>query len=442
MKILAAETAIYNVILIVAVMVLIGLYVGRFAERRRIPNITGYLFVGILFGLFLQWRNQIGLLNVFMFLTKFCLGYIAFSIGLELNFKHIWSRRKEVLVVTLVQAVSAFLFTGIGLWVFGMHPAYAFLLGTIAIATEPGPILFLSKRYKTKGALTDTLVPLHGVEDAFAILLFGLVLAYALSVDAGVSMRWQDLLHGPIYELVFSVLIGSVLGLALRFIIRRLDYEDVDKDMVVFVSALVTILTAISLAGRGFHLGIIHVHLSPVLLPMVVGVVFANTSTHLAKHETEHMLDLFSPPILIAFFTMVGAEMILLLFAGAGNLSAMVVLGFATVYIVFRIFGKLFGSYIGGWMAHSERNVRHYLGFCLLPQAQAALGLALYARTQLTDTRTGDLLIVIVVLGTLVYELLGPFGLRHAFIRCHEVDASGTCIVYSKRSKRRASGSE
>lgn len=55
----------------------------------------------------------------------------------------------------------------------------------MAIATEPGPILFLSKRYKTKGDLTDTLVPLHGVEDAFAILVFGVVLAYAVGLIAG-----------------------------------------------------------------------------------------------------------------------------------------------------------------------------------------------------------------------------------------------------------------
>ena len=435
MTIFAAETAIYNVILTIALMTLIGLYIGRLAERKRIPNISGYLFVGILFGLYFQWREYGDLIRVFMFLTKFCLGYIAFSIGLELNFKQIWARRHEVLIITLVQAMSAFLFTGIGLFIFGMHPAYAFLLGTIAIATEPGPILFLSKRYKTKGALTDTLVPLHGVEDAFAILLFGLTLSYAISVDAGMTMRWQDLLHGPIYELVFSILIGTGLGLILRVMIRRLDYEDVDKDMVVFVSALVTILAAISLAGRGFHLATIHVHLSPVLLPMVVGIVFANTSTDLAKHETERMLDLFSPPILIAFFTMVGAEMILLLFAGAAHLHWLMVIGFSSVYILFRIIGKLFGSYLGGWLARSEKNVRRYLGFCLLPQAQAALGLALYARTQLSDTYMGDLLIVIVVLGTLVYELLGPFGLRHAFIRCHEVDASGACITYLNPKK-------
>ncbi len=430
---LLAVSSSYDIILLLSVMIMFGLYIGRIAEKYRIPNVTGYLFVGILFGLILEFFYQGDLLDTFLFITKFCLGFIALSIGLELNFKKLWKRRNEVLIVTVIQAFSAFIFTSLGLFVFGMDLHIALLLGTVAIATEPGPILFLTKRYKTKGDLTDTLVPLHGVEDALAIVLFGVALSYAVAIDSGVSLQFLDILHGPIYELLFSVLIGVAIGVILSTIIKKLDYRDVDKDMVVFVSAFVAIMIAISLANRGFYFFDVHVHLSPVLLPMVVGVTFANLSSKLAKSETEHMLDLFSPPILIAFFTIVGAEMIMLIFADLDTIVWGMFLLYASVYIVFRIFGKMFGTYFGGYLAKSSKNLRKYLGFCLLPQAQAAIGLVMYARLQLGDSPQTNLLILIVVAGTLIYELLGPLGLRHSFIRCQEVDEHGACIVkYSK----------
>ncbi len=433
MLILANEIQSYDVILIISLMILLGLFVGRIAEKHHIPNITGYIIVGIVFGLGIYWWSGVALLGLFMYITKFALGFIALSIGLELDFRKIWNRRNEVLIVTIVQAVSAFIFTAIGLRVFGFPLHYALLLGTIAIATEPGPILFLTKRYKTKGELTDTLVPLHGVEDAFAIIIFGIVLSYAIAVEQGQSLSLIMILHGPIYELIFSLFLGIAIGIILRIIIRKLDYEDVDKDMVVFVSAFVAIMFSIALAIRGFDFFGAHVHLSPVLLPMVVGITFANTSSKLAKDETEHMLDLFSPPILIGFFTIIGAEMVFLLISGTADIDWSRFLLYATVYIVFRIFGKLFGSYVGGLLGKSTKNVRKYLGFCLLPQAQAAIGLIFYAGTRLSNSVTANMMILIVIAGTLVYELLGPFGLRHSFIRCDEVDEHGACIIKQKR---------
>ena len=275
-------------------------------------------------------------------------------------------------------------------------------------------------------------MPLHGVEDAFAIIIFGITLSYAIAIDSGSGLSATMLLHGPIYELLFSLLIGMGIGIIFGTIIKKLDYKDVDKDMVVFVSAVVAIMISIAFANRGFSFFGVNVHLSPVLLPMVVGITFTNTSSTLAKKETEHMLDLFAPPILIGFFTIIGAEMVFLIYNEHANVALGSFFVFVSVYIVFRIFGKLGGSYLGGVLAKSSKNLRKYLGFCLLPQAQAALGLAFYARTMLSDTEQGTMLVLVVIVGTLIYELFGPFGLRHSLIRCAEVDEFGACIIRSK----------
>ncbi len=112
---LITSSQYYELILMIALMILCGMFVGRFSERWRIPSVSGYLFIGIVFGLILILTDRDYLLDTFMALTMFFLGFIAFSIGLELDFKKLKGRAKEVLVVTLTQATMAFAFTTAGL---------------------------------------------------------------------------------------------------------------------------------------------------------------------------------------------------------------------------------------------------------------------------------------------------------------------------------------
>jgi len=428
-NVLASSGGVYDIILLLALMIIVGLFAGRWIEKINIPNITGYLILGIGVGFILVFSNLTGLLDAFTVMTSIALGFISFSIGMELSFKKIARRRNEVIIVTITQALAAFIFTAIGLFIFNLPLHIALVLGAIAIATEPGPILLITKKYRTKGALTDTLVPLHGVEDAFAILIFGIVLSYAVSVKNDVALTFIDILQGPIYELFFSVVIAFVIGVIFTQIIKRLPYDDPEKDMVVFVTAFVAVLVSIAIANRGFDFLGAHVHLSPVLLPMGVGITFANLSSRTAKHETEHVIDQFSPPIMIGFFTMIGAEIVIIISQESPALGAGAILIGSAVYIVFRTFGKIWGSWFGGKIAKSDVAVQKYLGFCLIPQAQAAIGLAFYARYQLGFGYYGTLLLMIVLIGTVFYELVGPFAVKYSLVKCKETDDDGNCKV-------------
>ncbi|MFP4286089.1 MAG: cation:proton antiporter [Candidatus Izemoplasmataceae bacterium] len=416
----ASSTSGYDALLLLGLMIFVGLFAGRFIEKLRVPNITGYIVVGLIFGGLLLYTHRESLIDSFMLIMSVGLGFISFSIGMELDIKKLLSRRNEVLVITFIQAIAAFLFTAIGLLIFNIPLPIALILGAIAIATEPGPILMLTKRLRSKGPLTDTLVPLHGVEDVFAIILFGAVLAFAVSDFQGTAFTFQNILEGPIYELIFSTLIGITIGLIFKTIIKVLKYDDPEKDTVVFVTALSAVLLAVAIANRGLHVFHTHVHLSPILLPMIVGITFANTSSRVAKHETEHVIDQFSPPILIAFFTMVGAEIIIIIGQETSNIGLTYLLVISLVYVLFRVFGKLFGSWFGAYIMHSEDSVKKYLGFCLLPQAQAAIGLAFYSRNALHDDYYGNLILVVVLISALIYELFGPLGVRISLVRSKE----------------------
>ncbi|OHE28811.1 MAG: hypothetical protein A2Y45_04240 [Tenericutes bacterium GWC2_34_14] len=433
MYILAAEAGtqtLYQMILLLSIAMVIGLFAGRFFERLRVPNLTAYIIIGLIFGGILFFTGNGGIVEAFDIIINIGIGFISFSIGLELNFKKIKKRTKEVVIITVFQALFSFGLVFIALYIFVLPLHIALLIGALAIATEPGPILLITKKMKSSGPLTDTLVPLHGVEDSITIMIFGIALSYATSIESGTQMGIIEILTGPILEIVFSLLIGLVVGYVLVRIIRYLKYEDVEKDVVILISTIVAVLVSIAIAHIGFEIFHFHVHLSPILLPMATGIFFSNMSSNLAKHETERIMDLFSAPILIIFFTALGAEIVLLLAESIDTLDLVLILTTSAIYVGMRFIGKITGSMLGGRIAKSNVTVRRYLGFCLLPQAQAAIGLAFYAKSGLHDSTYGTLILIVIMASTIINGLVGPLGVRHALLKCHGIDGNACNILY------------
>jgi NhaP-type Na+/H+ or K+/H+ antiporter len=433
MYILAAEAGtqtLYQMVLLLSIAMVIGLFAGRFFERLRVPNLTAYIIIGLIFGGILFLTGNGGIVEAFDVIINIGIGFISFSIGLELNFKKIKKRTKEVVIITVFQALFSFGLVFLALYVFVLPLHIALLIGALAIATEPGPILLITKKMKSSGPLTDTLVPLHGVEDSITIMIFGIALSYATSIESGTQMGIIEILTGPILEIVFSLLIGLVVGYVLVRIIRYLKYEDVEKDVVILISTIVAVLVSIAIAHIGFEIFHFHVHLSPILLPMATGIFFSNMSSNLAKHETERIMDLFSAPILIIFFTALGAEIVLLLAESIDTLDLVLILTTSAIYVGMRFIGKITGSMLGGRIAKSNVTVRRYLGFCLLPQAQAAIGLAFYAQSGLHDSTYGTLILIVIMASTIINGLVGPLGVRHALLKCHGLDGNACNILY------------
>lgn len=433
MIILAAEagaTSFYEIIFLLSLTMIIGLFAGRFFERLRVPNLTAYIIIGLILGALVFYLGYDNIVDAFEIIINIGIGFISFSIGLELNFKKIKKRTREVIIITVFQALFAFLLVFLALYIFVLPLHIALLIGALAIATEPGPILLITKKMQSRGPLTDTLVPLHGVEDSITIMFFGIALSYAASIEEGTRFGLMEILTGPVLEIVFSILIGLVIGYVLVRIIRYLKYEDVEKDVVILISTIVAVLASVAIANRGFEIFHVHIHLSPILLPMATGIFFSNMSSDLAKHETERIMDLFSAPILIIFFTVLGAEIVILLAESIETLDLVMILVVSAIYVFMRFFGKIGGSYLGGKIAKSNPTVRRYLGFCLLPQAQAAIGLAFFARSSLSHTEYGTLILIVIMASTIVNGLIGPLGVRYALMSCHGIDGNSCNILY------------
>ncbi len=408
----------YQALLVLAFVLFFGIYAGRYFEKIKLPHITGYIISGVLLGLVLVVIRMGELVEHLGVISSVALGFIAFGIGTELEFKKLRKSGTEVVVITILQAMAAALLVIFALLLFGVDLPIALVLGAVATATAPAPIMLLTRKYQTRGALTDTLLPLVGMDDAVGIILFGVLLSIANSMTSGASLSFIEMIEGPALELLFSALIGTIVGLLGAIIIRKIDNKDHQKEELFLAVSIVAVLLTVAMAKIGLHFGHLYVHLSPILTPMVMGIVFSNAMSRVRSHDVTMTVEGFTAPILVAFFTLAGAELVVA-FSQNTDVDYMSIGGITVIYIIARIAGKMGGSFFGANIMNSHRNVKKYLGLCLLPQAGVALGMAYQAKSDFGES--GITILIVVLIATLVYELFGPIGVKYSLDKSGEI---------------------
>jgi len=400
------------IIIDIAIIVLAGLVMGRLAEKVKIPDVTGYLIAGLLLGpisgLFGFRIISEESLHSYSIISNIALGFIAFQVGNELWLGKLRKTGIKIAIITIIQAVATVVTVIVILLAFGVSLPVSLVLGAISAATAPAPIMILVKKYRTKGELTDTILPVVGLDDAVGVIIFGILLSISVSIAGNsgeVLTAWEMIKH-PVMELGYSVLIGTFVGVSAGLALKTItnNHERQSKNLnVVIIAIFVT-------TGLAMYF-----NASPILTPMIAGAIVTNLINKECYRTEEHTIVQFIPPLMILFFTMAGAELNFEVVAAAGIVG----LG----YIVGRLIGKIFGSMAGCKITKSSPIVSKYLGLSLLPQSGVAIGLAAAAWIAFdgVDNEMGSIIKNVTLAAVLCFELVGPLLVKMAFKRAGEI---------------------
>lgn len=401
-----AEAGVSDVVINIGLIMLFGFIGGRLFEQIKIPAITGYLVAGLILGPisgFLSLED----LNSFSVIGDIALGFIAFQVGNELWFGKLKKSGSKIVVITIIQAVlTTAIVILLSMWFVDI--SVALVLGAIAAATAPAPIMMIIKKYRTKGELTNTIVPVVGLDDAVGVIMFGALLSISISL-IGVSEEGLNIIHmlsEPLLEIARSILIGLITGVASGYAIKTLSNNSERKEKnlnVIIITVLITTGAAILL------------HASAILTPMIAGAVVTNMINKECYVLEEETLRFFIPPIMIAFFTIAGAQLQFDVIISAGVVGA--------VYIIGRIIGKIFGAYLGCSIVNSDKTVKKYLGVSLLPQSGVAIGLSVAAFNTMSQYNMEYALIIknVILASVLFFALTGPVLVKIALIKSGEI---------------------
>lgn len=390
----------------IGIIMLVGLVFGKLAEYFKLPDVTGYLIAGLLIGPITQFISGEELENLSL-ISYLALGFIAFQVGNELWFGKLKKSGKKIVIITLFQALITTIVVS-GLLMFVTNISVALILGAIAAATAPAPIMMLINKYRTKGDLTNTLVPVVGLDDAVGVILFGVLLSLGVNFAAQEeeTIRFLEMIKEPFLEIVYSIGLGLLTGLMSGFAIRT-----ITKNKEAQVKHLdVIIITVFITVGLALIVGA-----SPILTPMIAGAVVTNLINKDTYVLEEQTIRFFIPPLMILFFTISGAQLSFSVLSSVGLI--------AFIYILGRLLGKVGGSFIGANIVNASANVKKYLGFSMLPQSGVAIGLAIAANAALTniDNEMGELIHNITLVSVLFFALVGPVLVKIAFSKAGEI---------------------
>lgn len=379
-----------------AIILIAGLIFGRLVRFFKLPNVTGYLIGGLLIGpSFLNLITSDGI-HTLSFLSNIALGFIAFSIGSE--FKASYFKRVGIMpiVIAIFEALMAVVLVAATLILFGFDPAFSIVLGAIAAATAPAATIMVIKQYRARGPVTETLLSVVALDDAVALISFGIAVAIAQMINQPGSANFISAITEPLFEIVLSLGIGGLLGLLFAIPVRFFHDED-SRQSLIYAFVLFALFIA-SKAG-----------ISDLLTCMAMGAVFANIS-----NKSDHVMkitDRLTPPLFVAFFVLSGADL---------NISVLPTIGLVgVIYVIVRVVGKIFGAWLGAFLCHADKNIQKYLGFALVPQAGVAIGLTVVAKTVVPDY--AESIRAVILCATLIYELIGPSLAKWTLLKSGEI---------------------
>ncbi len=392
-----AEGEGLNLILLIGIAIFLGTVGAKMFQKLRIPQIVGYVTIGIILGPVLKIISQETIHTLEPF-NLFALGVIGFMIGGELKRDVFVKFGKQVFSILLFEGLTAFLLVGVlsflimwAFWGWQMALAAGAVFGAICAATDPASTVNVLWEYKTRGPITTMLTAIVALDDALAILLYiaSVSIAGVLTGRGGDSGLLTMIFHA-VYEVIGSLGVGLVAGLVLRWIVIRVD--DNEKTLVFTLS---TIILTIGLAES--------CGLDVILSSMALGVTLINFLPRRSLKSFE-LVRMFSPPIYVLFFVLIGCRF---------NISSMSVqiLLLVTAYLLGSIIGKTTGAYVGAVYSKTVPTVRKCLGFCLYQQGTIAIALLIMASARF-EGEIRETMLSVIIIGVFLLQFIGPLCVK------------------------------
>jgi Kef-type K+ transport system membrane component KefB len=404
-----------------AALVAGGLGAKLFQKTRVIPQVVGYILIGVALGESCLGVIDNETLSKMKLFNTFALGVIGFMIGGELKLEVFRKYGKQFILILLAEGIMAFVLAGtlvffVTWWVSGsavLATALALVLGAIASATAPAATVDVLWENKARGPLTTAVFAIVAMDDGLALLLYGISASIAANLigASGSDGGMLSSMGHVAYELFGAIALGAVSGGLLNWILRK--NHDYDKAMIFILGMMILVIGIAKAAG-----------MDVILATKALWMTVANLTPYRSK-ETFGIVERLAPPIYVLFFIIVGSRLRM------GDMHGWM-WWLAGAFVVGRTAGKLLGSWLGAKWAHAASSVRKYLGLCLFSQAGVAIGLAIDASEKLKDGDTiggmelGNLVLMTVTATTFLVQIIGPACVR---VAVHKAGEAGMNIT-------------
>ncbi|MHB8868577.1 MAG: cation:proton antiporter domain-containing protein [Thermoleophilia bacterium] len=380
-------------LLVTSILLWLG-YLGlRISSRLRVPLVTSFLFMGVASGPSgLNLLSQ-PILDALRVIEPVALGLITFSAGEQLVLRDVVGLARRNMLGVGLETLLPLVLVATAIFAVSGRLELALPLGAIAGTTGIATVVATLKEKGARGSYTRLLSVAIATDNVFAILAFSALLPIAMALEHAGGIG--SLYLRSLASIVFSVLAGGGAGALLARYIGRIRSSS-ELSMFVLAHLLLTVAVVDIVGG------------SVLLAGLTMGIVAVNLSGD--YREREWLFTSLAPleaPLIAVFFLWAGAGLHITALADVGLL--------ALAYLVARAIGKWFGPRLAALGLERENREAwelRALGYGLMPQAGAAIGLGILARDSLPVA--GNEILTIVLGAVVVFELTGPLAVSRA----------------------------
>jgi len=388
----------------IGLIFVLGAFMKWVSYKFEMLNIVGYLILGFMIGPKMLNIVPQQFINNSHIIIDMSLALVSVLVGANLRYnvlKDVW---KQIVAISFFEALFTFLFIGTSFYIlfdfldmgFATHYrlTIALIFGALASATAPATILAVIHELRIKSRFSSFLLSVVATDNAITLILFSIVVISTRASTEFAGYTYESLfVIAPI--LLFTVMVG-VVGAILSELIDRVfkNHKNIKT-----TSTLGMIFLVYSLSN--------YWGLDPLLSSLVMGVVMSNMSNNffLVKKEFDyHLQDI----IYMLFFTLSAMHL---------NIEFILMMPMvAVIYVGFRILGKVIGVWIGGRISGASKNIQHYMGIALFPQAGVAIGLALSLQNEVGFETIAPIVLNIIIATTMIHEFIGPMLTKYVLV--------------------------
>jgi Kef-type K+ transport system membrane component KefB len=401
------DNAIHQILLLFGMAMFFGLTGGKLFRYFRIPQVVGYIAIGIILGrsgIGIFDKDTIAILGPF---TDFALGLIGFMIGGEIKLTTFKKYGKKIIAILLCEGLITYFLVGAAVYLFTKNIPLAILLAALSSATAPAATVDVIWEYRAKGVLATTIIAIVALDDGLSLILYALSKVFAESIVTGKEFSLLTSFAHPLLELGGAIVVGLGMGLLICLMLKRI-HEVREKESFLVIS-LGAILITSGLASI--------MNLDLILCNMVMGATLINVSPKRSRFLFS-ITKQIAAPVYVIFFVLIGARLQLATLTSMG--------GVGLIYLIFRTLGKVGGAYIGGAISNADTKVKKYLGTSLFSQAGVAIGLAIAIYQSMSTMgpegeKLGLLVLNIITATTFVVQLIGPSSVKWSLGKAGEL---------------------
>jgi Kef-type K+ transport system membrane component KefB len=391
-------------------LLIIAVQAGRICDRLKMPRLTGYILIGILFGPEGAGIVSAKMLPDLALVKGTAVGLIAFLAGCELNLRQLRPRLKAIgTAAVLTMFCASLLLFALFYWISQLVPVtsdftvmqrivVALVCANILAAYSPAVVVGIISETRARGPLSEMALSIVVLADLVIVVTYALSSAFGHSIfprpgaDSAVSLL--------IPHIFGSIVAGMIAGGLLAIYVTR-----VGSKSGIFTFALLFVAAE---AGAALHL-------NPLLIGLTAGLLLENL-TPIGGEQLTHAAQGVAMPTFAIFFAVIGAEVQLQAFLHTAP--------FALAGAVVRGIGIYAGAWVAARFTGFDPAFTRRLTWSLLPQAGVAIALVALL---LADFAPWGRILGTIVLGTIIVnQLIGPVLFRMALVDAGETQDNRT----------------